>query len=436
MIRLALAALVALAALPALAEVDVQEVTSPGGIDAWLVEDHSIPFVALELRFVPGAALDRPGKRGAVNLMAGLLEEGTGDLDAQDFAAARDALAASFDYDASDDAVSVSARFLTENRDAAVDLLRRSLVEPAFSEDALARVKEQVVSIIANDSTDPGAIARREWDARAFPDHPYGTPVEGTAESVTALSRDDVVQAHRDTLVRDDLYVSAVGDITPEALGRMLDELLGALPQASEAEAPGDAGWHIEPGVDVVRFDTPQSVILFGHEGIPRDDPDFFTAYLLNEIFGGGGFNSRLMDEVRVKRGLTYGIGAYLAPREYARALMGQAASANPTAGELVAVVRDEWQRIAEGVTETELEEAKTYLTGAYPLRFDGNSNIAQILVGMQMDDLPISYIATRNDEIRSITLDDVARVARRLYRPEDLSFLVVGRPEGLSATN
>jgi zinc protease len=436
MIRLVLAALVFLVTAPAFAEVEVQEVTSPGGIDAWLVEDHSIPFTALEIRFSPGAALDRPGKRGAVNLMAGLLEEGTGDLDAQGFAAARDALAASFDYDAQDDAVSVSARFLTENRDEAIDLLRRSVVEPAFTEEAVERVKGQVQSIIAGDSTDPVAIAGREWDARAHPGHPYGTPVEGSEESVEGLGRADVKQAHRDTLVRDNVFVGAVGDISPDALGALLDDLLGGLPRSSEAAVPGDAGWHIEPGVEIVEFDSPQSVILFGQEGLERDDPDFFTAYLLNEVFGGGGFESRLMDEVRVKRGLTYGIGTYLAPREYAEALLGQAASANDSAGELVDVVREEWTKIAEGITEDELEEAKTYLTGAYPLRFDGNSNIAEILVGMQMDDLPISYIATRNDEIEAITLEDAERVAKRLYRPGDLSFLIVGRPEDVQATN
>ncbi len=435
MIRAALAALLLLAA-PALAEVEVQEVTSPGGIDAWLVEDHSIPFTALEIRFVPGAALDRAGKRGAVNLMAGLLEEGTGDLDAQGFAAARDALAAGFGYDASDDAVSVSARFLTENRDAAVDLLRRSLVEPAFTQEAVDRVRDQVLSIIASEATDPGAVARKTWDAKAHPDHPYGRPIVGTRDSVTGLTRDDIVQAHRDTLVRAGLHVSAVGDITPEALGTLLDELLGDLPAASEAPMPGDAGWSIAPSVEVVEFDIPQSVILFGHEGIERDDEDFFPAYLLTHIFGGGGFESRLMEEVRVERGLTYGIAAYLAPREYAEALLGQAASANDTAAELVDVVRAEWGRIAEGVTEEELEEAKTYLTGAYPLRFDGNANIAQILVAMQMDGLSPDYIDTRNDRIEAITRDDIARVAEELYRPEDLSFVVVGQPEGLQPTN
>ncbi|PZX15809.1 zinc protease [Palleronia aestuarii] len=436
MIRVVLACAAALAlASPARAAVDIEEVTSPGGITAWLVEEHSLPFTALEIRFRGGTSLDREGKRGAVNLMTGLIEEGAGDLDAQGFALARDELAASFGFDAYDDAVSVSARFLTENRDEAVDLLREALVEPRFDEDAVARVRNQVLSIIAGDATDPGAIASRAFDARAFPDHPYGTSGDGTTESVEALTRDDVVAAHEDAVARDRVYVAAVGDITPEALGTLLDDLLGDLPETG-APLPEEADYALEPGVEIIEYPVPQSVILFGQEGLARDDPDFFAAYVANEIFGGGGFESRLMEEVRVQRGLTYGIGSYLVPKDHAALLMGQASTANASAAETVEVVKDEWARIADGVTQEELDAAKTYLTGAYPLRFDGNSTIADILVGMQMDDLPIDYVATRNDEIEAITLDDIARVADRLYREEDLGFVVVGQPDGLSTTN
>ena len=286
--------------------------------------------------------------------------------------------------------------------------------------------------ILSCDATDPGAIARERFDSLAFGDHPYGSPVEGTAESVAALSRDDIAQAHRDTLVKDHLYVSAAGDITPEELGALLDDLLGDLPQSTDAPMPEGAGWNIEPGVEVVDYPIPQSVILFGHEGIERDDPDFFPAYVANEIFGGAGFESRLMEEVRVQRGLTYGIGTYLAPMEYAELVGGQANSANATAAELVDVVRDEWGHITEGVTEQELAETKTYLTGAYPLRFDGNGSIASILVGMQIDGLEPDYIDTRNDRIEAVTLEDIQRVAERIYRPDDLSFVIVGQPEGL----
>ncbi|TDL76018.1 insulinase family protein [Palleronia sediminis] len=436
MIRLLLVCLLGLAALPARAAVEVEQITSPGGIDAWLVEDHSLPFVALELRFRGGAALDRPGRAGAVNLMTGLLEEGTGDLDAQGFAGARDALAASYDFDAGNDSVSVSARWLSETQDEAVSLLRRALVEPAFTEDSIDRVRDQVLSGLARDATDPGAIARRSFDAMAFPDHPYGTPVEGMVASVGGLTRDDIVQAHADTLVRDRAYIAATGDITADELGRVLDTLLGDLPATSPADLPGAAEWSLDPGISVIDYAVPQSVILFGHEGIARDDPDFFAAYILNEIVGGGGFNSRLMEEVRVKRGLTYGVGSYLLPLDHAAMLMGQASSANDSAAEAVEVIADEWARAAEGVTEDELEAAKRYLTGAYPLRFDGNARIAGILVGMQLDGLPADYIETRNDEIEAVTLEDIRRVAERIFRPEDLSFVVVGQPEGLSSTN
>lgn len=423
------------AALPARAAVDIVEVTSPGGIDAWLVEEHTIPFVALEIRFEGGTALDRDGKEGAVNLMTGLLEEGAEDMDAQAFTRAREELAASYEFDAYDDGVSISTRFLSENRDASVDLLRAALVSPSFDQVAVDRVRDQVLSIIGSDLTDPNRMAQRAFYDRVFPDHPYSVPDNGTADSVRALTREDVVQAHEDVLVRDRVHVGAAGDITPEELGEVLDTLFGALPETG-AELPPPAQYSAEPGVSVEQFDTPQSVILFGHAGIERDDPDFFAAYILNEIFGGSGFNSRLMEEVRVNRGLTYGVGTWLQPMDYGQLVMGQAATANASAAETVEVIRDEWSRVAEGVTEEELEAAKTYLTGAYPLRFDGNARIAGMLVGMQMDDLGIDYIATRNDKVEAVTLDDIRRVAKRIYRPEDLSFVVVGSPEGLETTN
>lgn len=431
MIRWVLTICLSLAAMPALAAIDIEEVTSPGGIDAWLVEEDSLPFVSLEIRFRGGTALDAPETRGAINLMTGLLEEGSGDLDAQGFARARDDLAASFSFRAGQDAISVSARFLSENREDAVALLRDALVDPRFEQSAIDRVRDQVLSGIAQDATDPGAIARRTWASLAFPDHPYGTPGEGTFETVNALDRDDIAAAHAAALARDRIVVGAVGDIAPDELGALLDTLFEGLP-AEGAPMPGEAEYALEPGVEVVDLDTPQSVILFGHEGIARDDPDFFAAYVANEIFGGSGFNARLMEEVRVKRGLTYGIGTYLAPMDRAALVMGQTASGNGVAAETVEVIEAEWARIARGVTEDELDAAKTYLTGAYPLRFDGNGTIADILAGMQLDGLPTDYVNTRNDEIEAVTLDDVARVADRVYRAGDLSFVVVGQPEGL----
>ncbi|WP_170506178.1 M16 family metallopeptidase [Ruegeria arenilitoris] len=423
-------------ALPAWAEIEIEEVTSPGGITAWLVEDHSIPFTALELRFRGGTSLDEPGKRGAIYLMSGLIEEGAGDMDARTYARELESLAASFRYNASDDSVSISAQFLTENRGEVIDLLRTTIHEPRFDEDAVERVKAQILSGLRSDQTDPNDIAGRNFAQMAYGDHPYGSEGKGTIESVSALSRDDVVTAYDNVFAKDRLYVGAVGDITPDELGALLDTLLADLPEAGKP-IPGRADVDIPGGVSVVEFDTPQSVALFGHAGIDRDDPDFFAAFVLNHILGGGGFESRLMQEVREKRGLTYGVATYLVPKDLASVYLGSVSSANDRIAEAVEVIRDQWARAAtEGVTQKELDDAKTYLTGAYPLRFDGNGPIAGIMVGMQMENLPIDYIATRNDKVNAVTLDEVNRVASELLDPQGLHFTVVGKPEGLETTN
>lgn len=421
-----------LLALPALAGVEIDEFTTEGGLTVWHVEERSIPFVALELRFRGGASLDPEGKRGVTNLMTGLIEEGAGPLDAREFAKARDALAASFSYSVSDDTLSVSARFLTENRDEALALLKSSLTKPRFDEDAIERVRAQVISGIRSDEQDPSSIAGDAFDKRIYGAHPYGSDRSGTVESVAALTRSDIITAFNAAIARDRLYIGVVGDISRAELGPILDELLGDLPEAGAA-LPPRADTKFDGETVVIPFSTPQSVAMFGQPGIPFDDPDYFAAYLLNIILGGGGFESRLMTEVREKRGLTYGVYAYLVGKDGADILMGSVQSANGRIAEAIEVIRAEWARMAEdGVTPEELENAKTYLTGSYPLRFDGNGPIANILVGMQMQGMETDYIATRNDRVNAVTLEQINRVAAELLKPELLSFTVVGQPEGL----
>lgn len=423
-------------ALPLRAEVKIQEVTSPGGIKAWLVENHDIPFTALNIRFKGGTSLDAPGKRGSVNLMTALMEEGAGELDAQAFAAARDGMAAEFGFSSDSDGVSVSARFLTDTSDQAVNLLYQALTKPRFDMQAIERVRGQVLQNIASNSKDPGSIANDLLSHAAFGDHPYGSSGAGTTESVQALSRDDLVAAYHGALARDRIYVAAAGDISAADLGLMLDTLLGDLP-ATGAPQPADVALTAKGGVIAQSFPGPQSTISFYQGGITFEDPDYFAATILNEILGGNGFSSRLMDQVREKRGLTYGIDTGLAAYEHGALLAGSVSTANEKAAETMQVIRDVWADVAKtGVTQKELDDTKTYLTGAYPLRFDGNARIASILVGMQMLGLPVTYPATRNAKVQAVTLDDVNRVAAKLLTPDQLTFVVVGDAVGVASQN
>lgn len=433
MIRAVLtAALLAFAAaLPARA-IDIQETTSPGGIRAWLVEDHSIPFTALSLVFRGGASVDAPGQRGAVNLMTGLLEEGAAGRGATAFTEAVEATGATLRFDAGDDAVTVGARLLTETRDEAAGLLADALAAPRFDEDAVARVRGQVEAIIRSEDTDPRAIAQKAMARAVWGEHPYGSSVNGTLDSVAGLTADDLRAAKDRVLARDRVLVAAAGDITAGELGVLVDRILGGLPAAATAPLPSK----IEPapggGVEVIDWQSPQTVVAFAQPGLAMDDPDFFAAFVANYILGGGGFSSRLTDELREKRGLTYGIGTGLATGLFGDLWTGGFASANDKVAEAVGLVRQEWARMAEGVSERELQDAKTYLTGEYPLRFDGNVKIAGILSGMQLMGLPADYVNTRNARIEAVTAADVQRVVRRLLDPAALRFVLVGRPAGL----
>ncbi|WP_045387947.1 pitrilysin family protein [Falsirhodobacter sp. alg1] len=418
--------------LPAYAAVPIQKVTSPGGITAWLVEEHDIPFTALEIEFRGGTSLDAEGKRGATNLMAAMLEEGTGDMDAQAFAAARDTLAADIDFSSNKDMVSVSARFLTENRDQGADLLHSALVAPSFNESAITRIKAQIISGIRSSNQDPEHIARQAMASLVFGNHPYGSDDSGTEESVAALTADDLRDAHAAALARDRVYVAASGDITPEDLGKLLDRVLGDLP-ATGAPMPADTTLDDKGSTTVVDFPTPQSVVSFLQPGLDVQDPDFMAAYVVSEIVGGSRFTARLMDELRSKRGLTYGAYSNMVTMDHANFMSGHFASDNDKVAEAVQVTRDVWADVAEnGVTQEELDAAKTYMTGAYPLRFDGNGPIASILVGMQVQGFDIDYPKTRNQLINALTLEDVNRVAKKLYNPDALRFVIAGQPEGM----
>lgn len=419
--------------MPAAAMTPVQVVTSPGGVTAWLVEEHAIPMVALEIMFDTGADLDLDGKPGATYYLSGMLDEGAGDLDSAAFSAKADELALRFGFDAGRDALSVSAKMLTENLDEAAQLLRLALTAPRFDAEPMERVRAQILSGLRSRATDPDDIVEDAWRKTAFPaGDTYARPIQGDEASITAMTADDLRAQMKIALNRSKIYVGVVGDIDAERLKPLLDTLLGDLPD-TPLERPGQIAVSPEGGLQVVDFDAPQAVARLTAPGILRDDPDFMPAYVMNHILGGGGFSSRLTEQVREKRGLTYSVWSYLAPWDRAGVYIAGVASDNAKIAKAVEVIRAEWARMAEdGVTQEELDNAKRYLTGAYPLRFDSNGKIAGQLAGLMADGYTPDYIEKRNALIEAVTLEDVNRAAKRLLKPEELHVTVVGRPVGM----
>jgi zinc protease len=432
----ALSIVALLHAAPATAAVDVQRVVSPGGVEAWLVQDPTAPLISVSVAFRGGSALDPQGKEGLAEMVSGLLDEGAGDLDSPAFQRRLADLALDFGFEASLDSFGGSLRTLTEHREAAFDLLGLALTEPRFDTAAVERIRGQLLAMIARDANDPDAIADRIWWRITYPDHPYGRPSGGTSASIRAITVADLEDFVARRIARDNLIVSVVGDIDAATLARLLDRAFGRLP-ATSAPVTIPAATIASPGAVVVaERDMPQSVMMFGHAGIDRHDPDFYAAYVMNYVLGGGGFSSRLTDEVREKRGLAYSVGSYLVALDHAALIQGSVGTQNARVAETLDIVRQEWTRMRdEGPTQQELDDAKTYLVGSYPLRMTSTGSLARILTAIQLEGFPIDYMEHRNGYIEAVTLDDVKRVAQRLLDPAALTVVVVGKPDGITPT-
>ena len=410
----------------------VERVVSPGGIEAYLISESSIPFLSLALHFKGGAALDPAGKEGLAYMVSGLLDEGAGDLDSQAFRTELEDRAIRLSFEAQRDAFTGQLKTLSEQRDRAFELLRLALLELRFDPEPVERIRNQIQAELRRRAEDPDYLVSRTWFETAFLGHPYGRPVEGTVDSLATITADDLRAFTRERLAKDNLVVGVSGDVTAKELGRLLDLAFGDLPEASAPVAIADT----EPagsGTIVVRRNVPQSRVIFGQEGLARDDPDFYAAYVANHLLGGGGFTSRLTEEIREKRGLAYSVYSYLYPMDHAPLWLGGVGTANAAVDESIRLMRKEVARMAAGDVEPkDLADAKTYLTGSFPLRLTSNDQIASMLVSIQVDDLGIDYLDKRNGYIEAVTLEDVRRAAARLYHPEGLLVVVVGNPEGL----
>lgn len=417
---------------PALA-VDVQRVASKSGIVALLVEDHANPIINMRIAFRGGSALDPDGMEGLAEMVSGLLDEGAGELDSQAFQQRLEDLATSISFSASRETFGGSLSTLTKNRDETFSLLKLALTQPRFDPEPVSRIRSQILAGLRQESEDPDAIAGKTLFKTLFDGHPYSRLRGGTEDSINAITADAMRMFVADRLARDNLVIGVVGDITAIELMVLLDDTFGGLPNHATSWALPEASVPETGQQVVIQKNVPQSSILFAQEGMKRDHPDFYAAYVMNYVLGGGGFSSRLYEEVREKRGLAYSVYSYLSPYDHAGLILGGAGTANERVSETLKVLRDEWRRLAEaGISESELADAKTYLTGSYPLRFTASGRIANMLVGIQLDNLGLDYFDKRNSYIDAITLNDVNRVSKQWLDVDSLTIVIVGEPENL----
>ncbi len=416
--------------------VEVKEITSPGGLTAWLVEDHTLPLVSVEFSFRGGASLDPEGLEGLADMTASLIDEGAGDLDSQAFQGILQNNSITVSFSAGMDTFRGSMKALNKHRDQAADLVALALTDPRFDAEPVERIRSQLLVGLERDKSNPRSIAGETWWRSAFPEHPYGRPSEGTMESISAITPEHMRRFITERFAKDQLLIGIVGDVTAEEAGVLIDRAFGGLPDKAAPFAVSEAVAQTSGDTILVSFPTPQAVIVFGHAGILRSDPDYYAATVMNHILGGGGFGSRLTEEIREKRGLVYSVYSGLTPLRNAGVVSGGLATDNSQAGQALDLVRTEWARMhAEGASAEEVADAITYLTGSFPLRFDRSDRIARMLVGMQYNDLGIDYFDTRNRAIEAVTVEDVRRVAGRLLDPEALTVVVVGEPQGVTPT-
>lgn len=418
---LALALLFVLAAFsPAQAEVKIQDVVSSKGVRAWLVEDYSVPIVSIRFAFRGGSTQDPVGKEGLANLMTGLFDEGAGDLDSDAFQLRLDDAGAEMSFSAGSDAVYGSMRMLADQQDEAFALLRMAILSPRFDVAPMNRIRDQIIAGIQAAALDPSTKGEVAWREALYGKHPYARPDEGTAETLATIVPEDIRQFHARVFARSNLAVGVVGAIDADTLKRRLDELFGALPAEPSLTPVEPAEPKFAQQIDVTS-DLPQTTLQLAWPGIERKDPQFFAGYLMNNILGGGAFSSRLFEEVREKRGLTYGISSALVNRDYATALAIGTSTRSDRAAETLAIIRSEVAKMAaEGPTEAELDFAKKYVIGAYAINnLDSSGAIARTLVELQLDGLGIDYIDRRAELIDAVTLEDVKAVAKRLLSPE-----------------
>ena len=411
----------------------IQKVVTPTGITAWLVESHSLPMISGQIAFRAGSAFDPNNKRGVANLIAGLLTQGAGELDARAFQKEKERLGANIGAGAGLLNITASFDTLQEVRDETFALFAKAIKNPTFDEADFKRLKQAVIAGRERVQENPRKLASEAFAEVVYGRyHPYSQPEEGTIRSLTDITPDDVAYYHKKMFTRANMVVSVVGAITSEELSALLERHFSDLPKGRKKMDIKNPPQAQPPVRRKIEMDIPQTTIVMGHEGLNRSVDDYFAALVANHILGGGGFSSRLMQEVREERGLVYGISSYFNPLPHHGAFRVVAQTKNESVSSVIDLVKKEIEAMRRnGVSEEMFADAISYLVGSFPLRLDSNADILSYLTFMQTEELGMDYMNNWVANIRNVTRADIKKVAQKRFRPDDMAIVLVGNPDG-----
>lgn len=412
----------------------IKEIKTPGGITVWMVEDDTLPIVSIRFSFLDsGTAHDPDDKQGLVRMLSNTMDEGAGDLDSQAFQKTLADNSITLAFNAGRDTFGGTLKTLTRNQDKAFELLALAINAPRFDAEPVARMRDSNITRIKSALSEPDWMAARLINDKAFDKHPYGKNSGGTLSSLSGITPEDLRKFKETYLTRDRLLISAVGDIKPETLGPAIDKIFGKLPEKAPANTIKDITTTNSGKIYLYEQPIPQTMVEIVMPSFDRKDKDYYALQMMNYIYGGAGFGSRLMSTAREQRGLTYGIYSGTQDYRHVDTLSVSTSTKNESAKEMLSIIRDEMTKMqTTKVSVKDLTDAKSYIIGSMPLSLSSTDNIAEMVIGLREDDLPIDYLDHFADYMRAVTIDDVQRVAKRVLKPEAMTTVLVGKPSGI----
>ncbi len=420
-------------AVPANANhIPIKRWITKNGMTLLLVERHSLPTVQVEVLVKAGSVYDPEDKAGLAFLTAALLDEGTSTRSSIQIAEEIDFIGASLSASADTDDTSVSLKVLKKDIKLGFDLLLDILTHPVFPADDVERIRQQVLGGLIADKDEPGIVAEKAFDRLLFGAHPYHRPVEGMEETVPKIQRQDIVNFHSTYYRPNNTIMAIVGDLTQEEVEALVKQYMDRwekkkIPAIQIPKAP----YPTPRKVEIIDKDLTQANILLGHLGIERANPDFYALVVMNYILGGGGFSSRLLTVIRENQGLAYSVESAYDARYYPGRFMVSLQTKNTTANTAIQEVLKQIQQIRTSpVTDQELDEAKSYLVGSFPLRMDTNAKMARLLSYVEYFNLGLDYFDHYPRYIQNVTKADVLRVAKKYLDPERLILVAVAKQQ------